>query len=244
MGSSAPADVAIGEDTPVFEVMRTMRAMRRLKPDAVPRELLERLIEAATWGPSASNTQTYSWVIVTDREQMRRLADPWLSCMRFYERIAVRADSMTAEQYRRLMDAVTYQAEHFADTPALLVACYDMGDWHGRVQRNVLGMLRGMRHVGIRRAVKILLRSHHTATMSEAASVYPSVQNVLLAARALGLGAVLTTWHLMLEDEFKEILGIPKRVKTFALIPVGWPKGKFGPVVRRPAAEAIRHDRW
>jgi nitroreductase len=80
--------------------------------------------------------------------------------------------------------------------------------------------------------------------MAEAASVYPGVQNLLLAARALGLGATLTTLHLALEDEFKRVLGIPRHVKTFAIVPVGWPIGRFGPVRRRDPAEVIHWERW
>lgn len=79
---------------------------------------------------------------------------------------------------------------------------------------------------------------------SEAASVYPGVENLLLTARALGLGATLTTWHLTIEADFKKVLGIPRRVHTFALIPVGWPLGEFGPVRRRPLAVVVHHDRW
>jgi nitroreductase len=74
--------------------------------------------------------------------------------------------------------------------------------------------------------------------------VYPGVQNLLLAARAHGLAATLTTWHLALESEFKSVLGIPRNVHTFALVPVGWPRGNFGPVKRRQAAEVIHRDRW
>src|ERR671939_425934 len=76
MAQDAPA-VPIGEDAPIFEVMSTMRAMRRLRPDPVPDELLERLVEAATWAPSGSNTQDYEFVVVTDRALMRRLAGLW-----------------------------------------------------------------------------------------------------------------------------------------------------------------------
>jgi len=80
--------------------------------------------------------------------------------------------------------------------------------------------------------------------MTEAASVYPGVQNLLLTARALGLGATLTTMHLFLEAEFKDVLGVPRNVKTYALLPVGWPQGRHGPVSRRPVTEVIRRDRW
>ena len=70
------------------------------------------------------------------------------------------------------------------------------------------------------------------------------MQNLLLAARALGLAANLTTWHLMAEGEIKRVLGIPRSVHTYALIPIGWPLGKFGPVRRRPVDQMIHRDRW
>jgi nitroreductase len=82
------------------------------------------------------------------------------------------------------------------------------------------------------------------AAMGEAASVYPGVQNLLLTARALGLGATMTTLHLLLEREFKAVLGIPRHTHTFAMVPVGWPRGRFGPVKRRPVADVIRWNRW
>ena len=62
--------------------------------------------------------------------------------------------------------------------------------------------------------------------------------------RALGLGAVLTIWHLMLEHEWKRELSIPRGINTLAVIPVGWPRGRFGPVTRKSAAELIHRDRW
>ena len=69
------------------------------------------------------------------------------------------------------------------------------------------------------------------------------MQNLLLAARALGLGATLTVWHLFLEDDFKRVLGLPRHVTPFALIPVGYPLGRFGPVRRIPPTEVIHWDR-
>jgi len=79
-GSPVPAE----PEAPVMEVLRTMRAMRRLKPDPVPRELLEQLVEAATWAPSASNQQLYSYVVVTDRAQVARLGVLWRDVQRKY----------------------------------------------------------------------------------------------------------------------------------------------------------------
>ena len=75
-------------------------------------------------------------------------------------------------------------------------------------------------------------------------SIYPAVQNLMLAARAIGLGTALTTLHKMHEDDVKALLGIPDDVETMALIPVGWPKGQFGPVNRLPVEKVVYWDGW
>jgi nitroreductase len=93
-------------------------------------------------------------------------------------------------------------------------------------------------------ALRLFARGPRINVISEASSVYPGVQNLLLAARALGLGAVITIWHLLLEHEWKRELGIPRNVSTLAVVPVGWPRGRFGPVTRRPVDEVIHRDRW
>jgi nitroreductase len=82
-------------------------------------------------------------------------------------------------------------------------------------------------------------------TRGSGASIYPAVQNMLLAARALGLGATLTTRHLMYEKETEAALGLPPGVHSYAILPIGYPMGKFGPVGRgRPLADIVFQDRW
>ncbi len=76
------------------------------------------------------------------------------------------------------------------------------------------------------------------------ASIYPAVQNLMLAARALGLGTTLTTLHKLHEDDVKKLLGIPDDVETMALIPIGKPKGKFGTPERLPAEKVVYWDAW
>jgi nitroreductase len=75
-------------------------------------------------------------------------------------------------------------------------------------------------------------------------SVFPGVQNLMLAARGLGLGTTLTTIHRLHEDEVKELLGIPADVHTFAIIPVGYPLGRWGEAPRRPVDQVTYWDRW
>jgi nitroreductase len=238
------ATAELGQGAPLDEVMRTMRAMRRLKPDPVAREVLEELVQAATYAPSASNTQAYTYLIVTDRAQMRALAQPWQACVDFYQRTAVPPAGMSRERFERMLSASAHQGRHFAQVPALIVPCYDLGPWQRQVERNVVGVTRGLYGLGWKRSVALVRNSRRAVAITEAGCVFPGVENLLLAARARGLGAVLTTWHLEQEQEFKSILGIPRRVKTFCMIPVGWPTGRFGEVRRRPAAESIRYDRW
>ena len=227
----------------IFELMHTMRAMRRLKPDPVPRALLEQLVAAATWAPSASNGQAYSYLIVTDRAQMAQLAVLWRKVADFYLPLAAKysAPGMSAEQGLRVMAAVRYQEEHFAETPALIAACYSTGS--PRLS-DLPSLWRSLRGLGRRDGWMVARHLGRCKLLGEAASIYPGVENLLLAARALGLGATLTVWHLFLEDDFKRVLGLPRHVTPFALIPVGYPLGRFGPVERTPATEVIHWDRW
>lgn len=76
------------------------------------------------------------------------------------------------------------------------------------------------------------------------ASIYPSVQNMPLAARALGLGSVLTTRHLLYEKDVKEAFGLPENAETFAILPIGWPMRKLGAVSREPVEKVTFFNRW
>jgi nitroreductase len=235
MSDVAPP-VAVGEDAPIFEVLSTLRAMRRLKPDPVPDELLERLVQAATWAPSGSNLQSYEFVVVTDREVMGRLAGLWARSVDAY--VASIGRVTPAAQDPGIRDAVLYQRDHFHETPAVIVACYR------KSAVDLATTTRLLRSFSPGEAARLVVRGPRAGVLGEASSVYPGVQNLLLAARALGLGAVITVWHLMLEHEWKRELRIPRDVNTFAVVPVGWPRGRFGPVRRRPAAEVIHRNCW
>jgi nitroreductase len=76
------------------------------------------------------------------------------------------------------------------------------------------------------------------------ASIYPAVQNLMLAARAVGLGTTLTTLHRLHENDVKELLGIPEGIETMAMIPMGWPRGKFSTPVRMPASKITYWETW
>ena len=119
------------------------------------------------------------------------------------------------EKHKRLLDAVVWQMDHMHEIPALIVACFDYPE-------KVEGL-------GIYRS---------------AGSVWPGIQNLLLTARALGLGAAPTTLALRDQDAVRQVLNLPETFASLCLIPVGYPIGKFGPVVRKPRAETMRFDSW
>lgn len=230
----------MGADAPIIDILASTRAMRRLKPDPVPRELLEQIVAAATWAPTASDSQLYSYVVVTDRAQMARLGTLWRQVQGQYLTVMGRTDpeGNVARAAVAARAAVEYQAEHFDETPAVIAACYSRQP-APRDPRLVLGLVRDLGPGFLIRA-----SSRRMTVLTEASSCYPGVQNLLLAARALGLAANLSIWHLLAEKEFKQVLGVPDEMTIYALIPVGWPAGKFGPVRRRPVADVLHWDRW
>jgi nitroreductase len=238
--------VAVGIDSPILEVMASMRAMRRLRPDAVPDELVQQLVEAASWAPSANHLQRYSFVVVTDRQQIARLASIWQAVVHFYREtfLSVARTDVEPAAFARTLDAIDYQADHFAETPALIIACYDFGAYPNAVRDRMMRAPGAFRRFGTRRTLAMLRNMGTVTSRSEAASIYPAIQNLLLAARSLGLAANITTWHLMAEGEVKRVLGIPRNVHTYAVIPVGWPMGTFGPVRRHDIERMIHRDRW
>jgi nitroreductase len=81
-------------------------------------------------------------------------------------------------------------------------------------------------------------------TRTSGSSIYPAVQNMLLGARAFGLGATLTTLYLQFEKEAEAVLGPPPGFHSYALLPIGYPMGRFGPVRRVPLANVVYEDRW
>jgi nitroreductase len=138
---------------------------------------------------------------------------------------------MSEEQYRRLMSAGSYLWDHIAEVPVLLVAC---------LKQEQLPPPSALPS-----AVRERLEDEREYVMRRArASIYPAVQNIILACRAFGLSTLITTNHMLYEDEVKAVLGLPDDVQTYALTPIGYPRGKFGPVTRRALSEVVHADRW
>jgi len=227
-------------------LLSTMRAIRRLKPDPVPRELIERLIQAASWAPSGGSSQPATIVVVDDQTQTARIAPLWRRVQRFY--VTAQRDAcpqtMSRQQWQRTLDASQYLAEHFEEVPALIVVCSDVPELLNRWLTHPGLVAHAFGNLGVRQGATAGRNFTGFARRSIAASVYPAVENLLLAARGCGLAASLTTWHVLFEQELKDMLGIPKQVSTFAAVPIGYPRGRFGPVSRAPVTQILRWNHW
>ena len=231
----------------LFDVMYTCRAMRRLKPDPVPEETLLRLVDAALHAPSGSNAQNWRFVIVRDREQKRRLQELWSRTWAFYLETFATAPARPGEdlaERKRTLAAATWQLDHFVDIPAIVCVCVARDEALAKVLASPATAAKAIRHFGVGGLLRLTTRGARTSGIADGATAYPAVQNLLLAARALGLGAVLTTQHFFVPGAFEAVLGIPRTVTLAAVVPVGWPMGKFGPVRRPDARAVVRWDRY
>ena len=218
----------------LFEALYSARALRRLKPDPVPDALITKVLEAATQAPSGGNAQNWIFIVVRDEAQRQRLGAVYRKASDEVAEIYAargRPDHMTDVQFKRLMDGGAYLWEHMADAPVLLVPCLRKRDMPPRDALPAIVARRYDVHLAHQERIR-------------GASIYPAIQNVMLACRGLGLGTVITTNHILYEDEVRQILGLPEDVFSFALMPIGYPVGKYGPLARRPVTEVAFADRW
>lgn len=234
-------------DARLFDVMWTCRAMRRLKPDPVPEELLLQLVDAGLHGPSGSNAQNWRFVIVRDRAQKEKIAALWQKAWGFYTETFAVADlrpGETTENREKMRRAADELAEKLADVPALIFVCVARDEQLAKMMSSPSTALKLVKHFGVGGTLRLAASSTRISGLSDGATAYPAVQNILLAARGLGLGAVLTTQHFFLPGEFEAVLGLPSTVTLAAVIPVGWPKGRFGPVSRPAPKAVVSWDRY
>jgi nitroreductase len=202
----------------VLEAMATTRAIRRYRPDPVTDDDLATILWHATRAPSGSNRQGYRFVVLRDGP------------------VATEAKAVLGRAFRE-----AWSTKRAADG-------YDRGsgiDPTSPKARTARAMARFVdRFEETPVVVLACLVRHRAPDPTEGASIYPACQNLLLAARALGYGGVITMWHLLVEAELRDLLGIPGDVALSACIPLGRPEGRHGPVRRRPLHELVFEESW
>jgi len=202
----------------LLEGLATTRAIRRIRPDPIPDDDLATILWHATRAPSGSNRQPGRFLVLRDGPVAQEAKALLGGAFR-----AAWAEKASAERYDDGSGAV-------ADSPK------------ARQARAMAAFVDGFERIPV--VVLACLVRYRSPTPTEGASVYPACQNLLLAARALGYGGVMTIWHALVEDELRALLGIPDGVAIAATIPLGRPEGSHGPVRRRPLADVVYDDRW
>ena len=216
---SAPSDAET-----FYSLLSTTRSIRRISDSPVPDDVLERVLQAAVWAPSGGNRQPWRVIVVRDKESKQALSDlyvdEWATYVEYNLAKVPDQSPETLERVRRQFDTGGALAAGLADVPVVCVFVHDPSMLY--VTDADLG-----RHPVV-----------------GGASLYPAVQNLLLAARAEGLGGVITTLLCRREPEMRTVLSFPDEWAVHAVVPLGYPKGRHGPLRRAPLTEMVHYDRW
>jgi nitroreductase len=209
----------------LYEAMRTCRAVRRHRPDPIPDDVLRRVLEAATFAPTGGNAQPWRMIAVRDaakRRALRELYLPlWQEYSKEYMRVSAGLTGDAASKRDRMLDAANHLGEHLDVSPVIVVFVFDV------------------------RRMSITDDGLGRPSVVGGASIYPAVQNLLLACRVEGLGCVLTTLLCKAEPQVRALLEIPDPWATAAFVPIGWPARKgHGPLTRRPLENMAFGDRF
>jgi nitroreductase len=212
------------EPVELYEGLLTTRAMRRFTDEPVTEDQIRACLDAAVQAPSGGNIQPYQFLVVTDPDLRDRIGALYLRAWERYAPAVAQLlppmDEATARRHERNVEASDELARTLGRVPVLVLVLMP------RISM-VVTDVEGDMDVG-----------------PTYASVYPAVQNLILAARAQGLGTVLTTVWRIHEDELRALCDIPERFEVVALLPLGHPKGRWGVAPRRPAASLTSWDRY
>jgi len=215
------------EETDFFKVVHTARALRRLKPDPVPDDVIAKIIDAGVRAPTGSNLQNWRFIVVKDAQRRRRIADAYRAAMEIASKAYMNRNPpahMTEKRMQQMVASATYLAAHFAEVPVLIMA------W--------------LRMTPDQENPNLPPEQVPTFLRLTGGSIFTAVQNMILACRALGLGTVLTTVLAYKEEEMRTILNAPSDLRLFAVLPVGYPMEGHGhgPVRRLPLSDVTCMD--
>ncbi len=209
----------------LYDAMSNLRAVRRLREEPIADDVLERILQAAAWAPSGGNVQPWRIVVVRDpalRSQIGELYRPqWAE---YGENARTGLEQMQGEaraKRERMLDACDHLGEHMGDAPVLLVFCFNP------------------------KLMAITDADLGRASVVGGGSVYPALQNAMLACVNEGVGCTLTTLLCYKESAMKDLLALPEDWYTCAVMPIGYPvRGGHGPISRRPVAKLCFADKF
>jgi nitroreductase len=203
-----------GTETDLWEVMSTARSIRRYTDEPVDDETLRRCLQAAVWAPSGANMQSWRFVVLRSPQLRAVVAEA--------AKLALQVIEPVYGMTRPADDDLSRAARNNRAT-------YELHDRAGD-------------HASVLFATK---RWPNASELLLGGSVFPAMQNFLLAARALGLGACPTSWASYGGEQLlRDAVGVPDDWMLAGHVVIGWPRGRHGPLRRRPLADAVALDTW
>jgi nitroreductase len=201
--------------------IRTLRSTRRLRPDPVELEKIHAILEAAGKAPSGSNTQPWDFVLLTNPEIKKRVRDLTVRGLKIYLESSVLFPKNAVDSYLQSDDPVVHLAKNTDKAPVLILVC-----------------------LNTKRARRLTNEWAWLEEQANWASVFPAVQNMLLAARALGLGSAVSIFPFFYLSELKQILHIPDFVKPGIMVYAGYPLASFREPKRISIENFVHENKW
>lgn len=197
-----------------IEAMETCRAIRYLKPEPIPEDVLRRVVHAATRASNPGNSQGWDFVVLRDPEKKRRIREALeLTMAPAIEQMQDEGEADPVQ--RRVLAGAVHLVRNLERVPALVFVC-------GR----------------------LVYPPQAPSEQMIWSALYPAAQNLIVAARSLGLGSTFTTFHMAAESVVRETLGIPEDVRIGVTIALGYPDRPFGPLARKPVDDVLHWDAW
>jgi nitroreductase len=210
---------------PLYEAMSNLRAVRRLRPDPIPQDVLGRILQAATWAPSGGNTQPWRALVVQDAQLRSAIGDLyrplWARYAGGYRARLKGLEGAALDKQERTLAAADYLGEHMGSAPVLVVMLFNP------------------------KFMAITDAEMDRPSVVGGGSIYPAVENLMLACVSEGIGCTLTTLLCYEEAAMKSLLAIPDDWHSCAVLPLGYPQGKgHGPITRKPVEAMCFADRF
>ena len=216
----------MADDIGVFEAIHSLRAIRAFEPDPVPDEAIATILEAATRAPSPQNSQPWAFIVVRDEGTRAQIAEIYRRVWNLVkEPVYGDLNAIEDPSQKRLLLATDRLAAAVDEAPVFIFAMLD---------RSRLGVM-------VTPDLQTLLEPS-----SAYGAVWAAVENMLLAARALSVGAITTNLTKLMDHEVRAILGYPEHVETVSMLAMGRPRppARFGPTTRRAVDECAYAERW
>ena len=216
----------MGDDLSVFDAVHSLRAIREFEPDPVPEEAIASILEAGTRAPSPQNSQPWAFIVVRDPTTRAQIAEIYRRVWNIVkEPVYGDINAIEDRSQRRLLQATDRLAAAVDEAPLFIFAMLD---------RTKLGVM-------VTPDLQTLLEPS-----SAYGAVWAAIENMLLAARALDIGAISTNLTRLMDVEVRGILGYPDHVETVSMLALGRPRApsRFGPTTRQPVSDVAHTERW